>query len=90
MRPIGTHKKSPYIAFSIQNANEENEYSFAGEAEFIDGELKTKPYFVDCRELLENLVFCLDNAVENGEICDKGYLMNALNCATKAKEKGWW
>ena len=83
-------RHSPYITISVQDDNEENEYKLVGDAEFIDSELKTKPYFVDCRELLENLVFCLENAVEDGAVRDKGYLMNALNFAKKAKEKGWW
>ena len=82
--------KSPYITISMQNAADEKEYSFVGEAEFIEGELKTKPYFKDCKELLENLVFCLDNAIDDGEVCDKSYLVHALNYVNQAKEKRWW
>lgn len=81
--------KSPYITISMQHAADENEYSLVGEAEFIEGELKTKPYFEDCRQLIENLVFCLDNIFDNGEV-DLGYLMQARSYATKAKKKGWW
>lgn len=83
-------EKSPRIAVSMQDADDENEFNYFGDAEFIEGELKTKPQFKYCREMLENIVFCLDTAFDGGEVCDKSYLMHALDLAQKATSKGWW
>jgi len=84
-------KKSPYIWILMRDSADDGDFRLVGECEFVDGELKTHPYFGDCREVLESIASALNYALnDDGTIYDKDSLMTALKLAKAIDKKEWW